>query len=150
MFKVSFKDAPKNPSKTVVVTGRKVSVLLLGTMVLPDFWHKMPDEIIEWLSYDTHFVAWDEDIATNTIHLKVVGHALCHENDLFDYTFGERLAESRAKQKMYDFFAGLCNKLCNYYVKLLSGENGVHQDLNKYNSLLQKEKKHELKLLNNE
>lgn len=151
LFKVSFKDSPKNPSKAVVVTGKRTVVLLSGTVKFPKFWKHVPNEIIEWMTDQGHLISGDEDIATNTFHLKAMGKARCHEEEEFDYKFGERLAEARAKLKIYKFFYNLCDKLYEYYSKILFGPRGVvdfgegsciGRDLKKYEDLYIKEARH--------
>ena len=64
---------------------------------------------------------------------------------------GERLAEARAKLKIYKFFYNLCDKLYEYYSKILFGPHGVvdsgegsciGRDLKKYEDLYIKETHH--------
>lgn len=156
LFKVSFKDSPKNPSKAVVVTGKRTVVLLSGTVKFPKFWKHVPNEIIEWMTDQGHLISGDEDIATNTFHLKAMGKARCHEEEEFDYKFGERLAEARAKLKIYKFFYSLCKRLLEYYHKILYGggsevngncKNCLAADFMKYKALYLRESQHIEELL---
>ena len=134
MFKVSFKDNPKDPAKVVMRFGNTTAVMLKGTVALPEFFKKLPDEIVTWMTDKQNLISGEEDIATNTFHIKVKAYAFCHENDKFDYVFGERLAEARAKLKIYKFFYTLDKKLLEYYHRILyGGSNSVH---GKYNSCL--------------
>jgi hypothetical protein len=158
VFKVSFKDGPKDPCKYAVVSGRKVGIVVSGTVVFPEFWKNVPDEIIDWMRGQNHLISGDEDIATNTFHLKAVGFARCHEDDKFDYVFGERLAEARAKYKIYKFFYGLTCKLYDYYRRILFGDEEVvdmgkgsclAQDIKKYEALCIREAHHIGELLKN-
>ena len=156
VFKVSFKDAPKASSKVTMVKGKKTVVFLNGTVRLPEFWKHIPDEITDWLVDGTHPISGAEDIATNTFHLKVIGVARCHKDEKFDYVFGERLAEARAKYKIYKFFYGLTCRLYDYYNRILFGDEEVvdmgngsclAQDVKKYEALCIREAHHISELL---
>lgn len=155
MFKVSFKDKPNDPSKIVVRMGNKTGVMLKGTVMLPKFFKNIPDEIEDWIA-NTNLVSGELRFEEGVFNLKVNGHAVCHEEDKFDYVFGERLAEARAKLKIYKFFYTLDKKLLEYYHRLLyGGSNSVHgkdnsclaADYIKYQSLCLKEAYHIGKLL---
>ena len=50
MFKVSFKDNPRDPAKIVLRVGNKTAVMLKGTVALPEFFKHLPDEIITWMT----------------------------------------------------------------------------------------------------
>lgn len=157
MFKVSFKDTPRDPSKIVVRVGNKISVLLKGTVALPEFFKYIPESIITWMTEEQKLISGEEDIANNVFHLKVSGHALCHKDDTFDYVLGERIAEARAKYKMYRFFYTLIAKLRTYYSNILFGNDdtivmhtgGLMKDLIKYEDLVAKEAEYLKELLKN-
>ena len=158
VFKVSFKDSPKNQSKIVVVSGKKVAVRICGTVSLPKFWKYIPDEITEWITDGQNWVGGEEDIAKNVFHIHANGFARCHEGDKFDYIFGERLAEARAKYKIYKFFYDLTCKLYDYYNRILFGDEEVvdmgkgsclAQDIKKYEALCIREAHHIGELLKN-
>ena len=150
MFKVSFKDKPNDPSKIVVRIGNKTGVMLKGTVILPKFFRYIPDEIVELIKKN-NLVSGKIDFDALVFNLKSNGKAVCHEEDKFDYVFGERLAEARAKLKIYRFFYGLCDKLEEYYSNILYGPCGVvdsgsgsciARDLLKYEGLCIKEARH--------
>lgn len=156
LFKVSFKDSPKNPSKVTVVTGKKVAVMISGTVSLPEFFKHIPEEIVTWMTDEQKLISGEEDIATNTFHVKASGIARCHEEEEFDYKFGERLAEARAKLKIYKFFYSLCKRLLEYYHKILYGggsevngncKNCLAADFMKYKALYLRESQHIEELL---
>ena len=156
VFKVSFKDSPKNQSKFAVVSGKKVAVRISGTVSLPEIWKYIPEGIIRWMTEEQNFISGDEDIANNVFHIHADGFARCHEEDKFDYIFGERLAEARAKYKIYKFFYKFTCKLCDYYDNLLFGSGGVAndgegsclaQDVKKYEALCIREAHHISELL---
>lgn len=155
MFKVSFRDNPNDPAKIVVRMGNKVGVMLKGTVILPKFFRNIPDEIVEWID-KTNLVSGKIDFEAGIFNLKAQGKAVCHEEDKFDYVFGERLAEARAKLKIYRFFYRLCDKLDEYYSNILYGPCGVvdsgsgsciARDLMKYEGLCIKEAHHIEQLL---
>ena len=158
LFKVSFKDSPKKKSKAVVVTGKRTAVMLYGTVKFPEFWKHAPNEIIEWMTDQGHLICGEEDIVTNSFRLRALGIARCHEDEKFDYVFGERLAEARAKYKIYKFFYNLTCRLYDYYGKILFGEAEVAdsgkgsclaQDIKKYEALYIREAHHISELLKN-
>lgn len=156
MFKVSFKDKPNDPSKYVVRVGNRIVVVLKGTVALPDFFKHIPEEIITWITDEQKLIWGEEDIANNIFHLKTKGISICHENDTFDYVLGERIAESRAKMRIYKFFYELTSKLFDYYSELLfgteipteKGSNGsIERTASKYQELCVREHEHLEKLL---
>ena len=158
VFKVSFKNSPKNQSKIAVVSGKKVAVRICGIVSLPEFWKYIPDDVRKWMTDGQNLVGGEEDIAKNVFHIHANGFARCHEEDKFDYVFGERLAEARAKYKIYKFFYDLTCRLYDYYDNLLFGSGGVAndgegsciaQDVKKYETLCIREAHHIGELLKN-
>ena len=156
MFKVSFKETPKNPSKLVTKMGNETTVMLRGTCDLPAFWKYIPEEIVKWIEGQAHVESY-EDIVNNQLIIYAKGISKCHPEDKYDTVFGERMAESRAKECIYKFFCGLCYRLEEYYQKILFGGYGVVDTTNqgvvgayiKYEKLWQHEKHHQVELLQN-
>lgn len=157
MFKVSFKERT-TPNKVVVKSGNVTSVTYRGTVELPKIWWYMPSEIREWMNA-TESVEVEESIAHNMLTIYSRGLARCHEDDKYDTILGERLAEARAKHKIYKFFYQLCNKLIDYYNHLVYGnesiacfgrDKGLMGDLYKYEKLCDREEEHIKALLNKE
>ena len=155
MFKVSFKEAPKNPYKLVTKLGNETTVLLRGTVDLPAFWKHMPEEICEWIAHQTHIEGY-EDIAKNQLIIYSRGIAKCHPEDKYDTVLGERMAESRAKYFIYKFFADLTSRLDDYYQEILFGsyvmpateiKHGITGVCTKYGKLCDREKQHQVELL---
>ena len=154
MFKVSFKETPKNPSKLVTKMGNETTVMLRGTCKLPDFFKYIPEDIMDWIAHQVHVEGY-EDVANNQLIIYAKGVSKCHPEDKYDTVFGERMAESRAKECIYKFFYGLCYRLEEYYQKILFGDNGVVNSTNhgvvgayiKYEKLWQHEKHHQVELL---
>lgn len=156
MFKVSFKETPNKPFRVVTKAGRETTVILRGTVRMPDFWHHMPMEIVDWIGNRTRIEGY-EDIVSNTIIIYSTGKAKCMEGDTYNSLLGERIAESRAKYYIYKFIYDLCSKLCNHYDRILYGNGGVAnsgegnciaQDFKKYEGLCIREAHHLGELLN--
>lgn len=156
MFKVSFKESPKNPSKLVTKMGNETTVMLRGTCDLPEFWKHMPEDIVEWIAHQTHLEGY-EDIAKNQLIIYAKGISKCHPEDKYDTVFGERMAESRAKVFIYKFFYDLTYRLAEYYGKILYGDGpmfdtpkqGLMADVVRYEKLFKHEKNHLVELLQN-
>jgi hypothetical protein len=150
IFKVSFKETPKQPSKAVTKVGLITTVILNGIVDLPEFFDYIPTEIMDWIGHQKKVEIY-EDMANHTIQIFSTGMAKCHEDDKYDSLLGERLAEARAKYQIYKFFYYLCDKLYEYYSKILFGPSGVvdcgegsciSRDLKKYEGLYIKEAHH--------
>ena len=51
IFKVSFKETAKHPSKAVTKVGLTTTVILKGDVKLPEFFDRIPIDIIEWIGH---------------------------------------------------------------------------------------------------
>jgi hypothetical protein len=156
LFKVSFKETDKNPSRVVNKYGRKTVVVLKGSVRLPEFWKHVPEGITDWISCQESVEIY-ENMAENTLVIFSEGKSKCHADDRYDSILGERIAEARAKYRMYHFFYKLISRLYDYYNTLLFGEVGVvdsgsgnclMQDAVKYDEMCKKEMSHIVELLN--
>lgn len=153
IFKVSFKETEKSPSRIVEKKGRTTTVTLKGVVRLPVFWSKVPDDIMEWIAVNP-YVELYEDISDNTLLVFSSGKARCMPGDRYDTVLGERIAEARAKYDIYKFFYSLTCKLHDYYNVLLFGtpvvDNGdgncITQDAIRYERLLRREAEHIMEL----
>jgi hypothetical protein len=150
IFKVSFKETAKDPSKAVTKVGLTTTVILKGIVKLPEFFDKIPADIMEWVGHQKKVEVY-ENMADQTMMVFSTGMAKCHEEDKYDSLLGERLAEARAKYYIYKFFYDLCSKLEEYYNNLLYGPCGVvdsgsgsciARDLKKYEGLCIREAHH--------
>ena len=115
MFKVSFKDSEGCKAVTVQHFNNKETVVQLrGIMPLPSFWFSIPSNIRDWVfehpSIDTY-----ESIVRAELIIKSFGKAICADGDTFDAKMGERIAESKAKIRLYKFMHTLCKKLIYCY-----------------------------------
>jgi hypothetical protein len=158
LFKVSFKETKKEPSKVIEKAGGTTIVTLRGVVDLPEFWCNIPKEIHSWISGNTKVELY-ENIANNTLIIFSQGISRCMDSDKYDSLLGERLAEARAKYIIYKFFYDLTFKLYNYYDKIMFGDQGVvcsgtgsciAQDIKKYEGLCIRESHHIGELLKSE
>ena len=74
----------------------------------------------------------------------VVGIARCNPKDIFNFTIGKRIAESRAKKALFKF---LFNSYRNYYVKIKSKLKCINELYSKCYYLADQEIKHINKLI---
>ena len=150
VFKVSFKETEKSPSKVTQKVGKTTTVILRGVVELPAFWKHLPEEIIKWIE-GRQKVEGYENLADNTLIIYSTGISKCNPDDKYDSLLGERLSEARAKYHIYKFFYDLTSKLYDYYGKIMFGDTGVvdsghgsclAQDIKKYEGLCIRESHH--------
>jgi hypothetical protein len=117
MLKVSFKD----DFKKVQTFNEKATVVnLTGTVKFPnELFRLIPLDLDEWIFHHPAVEVVDSVVRGWT--LKVSGTSKCSEGDVFDAVIGERLAEARAKLKIYRFMYTLCSKLLHYYFGMMYG-----------------------------
>ena len=113
MFKVSFKDDFMNVS----TFRKKVTVVTLkGTCALPSWFDHIPYEISNWMwshpSVDVHDT-WLN--GKQNLFIETTGKAICADNDTFNNKLGKRIAESRAKYRIYKFMHNMCEILMKCY-----------------------------------
>jgi len=121
MFKVSFKN---NFKKVQTSNNRVTEVTLTGRVSLPEWWHFVPDHIFVWISYHPS-VEFKGILAGSRNLIIVTGKSKCAEGEAFDAVVGERIAESRAKIKLYKFMCTLCSKILHHYYAMLYGNGGT-------------------------
>ena len=124
VFKVSFKETAKSPSKVITKYGSLTEITLKGTVALPPFWHHIPEDIMEWLR-NSKKVELYVDVSRNILYVFSVGKSRCREDDKYDSLLGERLAEARAKYCIYKVFYDLTTKLYDYYGRIMFGDEGL-------------------------
>ena len=123
MFKVSFKDDFMN----VLTFQDKITVVTLkGTCLMPDWWEHIPQEINNWIwthpSVDVHD-CWSG--GNLKLFIEATAKAKCASGDSFDPELGKRIAESRAKIRIYKFMFTLTKKLMNYYKTIFVGKRSM-------------------------
>ena len=113
MYKVSFKDDFKKVER---FNNKVTKVTLKGTIknawTLDDL--NIPQSIYDWMRDNNC-----KDLDT----LEVSGIAIRSNKDKDDPVLGERLAEARAKLKIYKFMRTFCYKMLKYYALKLYGIN---------------------------
>ena len=160
MFKVSFKEDPK---KVQVFNDKATVVTLTGRVKMPKWFCFMPNNIAYWIGHHPT-VEFDSIYALDEAVITVSGKSVCSEKDTFDSVLGERIAESRAKIRLYKYMHILCKNLMYYYYGILYGvperngevetkvvkyhKGGLQEVCSKYTSLWVKESKHLGELLN--
>lgn len=158
MIKVSF----NNESKKVQTFNNKVVVVTLkGILKVPNKTAYLAfKNIEEWAEqHPSVKLSWlwnNSDIVTQ-------GKATCSDTDDFDVKKGERIAESRAKIKLYRFLCTLIRKIIHQTYDVIYGNNEVtivnpshtespkpclRGELIKYKRLLENEQQHLAKILN--
>ena len=124
MFRISFKE---DFMDTLVFQDKVTVVTLKGKVVMPDWCDSLPAEIRSWVwehpSVDVT-ETWGKD--SPILHLEVSAKSKRAEEDTFNPVTGQRIAESRAKIKLYKFMHTLTDKMCQYYFKLVYGDGEVH------------------------
>ena len=122
MWKVSFKD----PSSRKVrrFNDRVTVVTLNGFMRVPEeVRFSLPKELSYWLGTHSNPKVKLDFISRNSMEITVTGRANRAEGDADDPVFGERLAECRAKIKLYHFLHTFALKYMNHYEKILYGND---------------------------
>lgn len=154
MYKVSFKDDFKKVER---FNNKVTKVTLKGT--IKNAWAldalNIPQSIYDWMRDNNC-----KDLDT----LEVSGIAIRSDNDKDDPVLGERLAEARAKLKIYKFMKAFCYKMLKYYVLKLYGittnsaitlraieqesyDDSLQKAYEKYNRLVDTENNHIKQLL---
>ena len=158
MFKVSFKD---DCMKVQTFNDRATIVTMVGKLSMPDeIWDGMSSKIADWMWHHPSVdVQWGNGTKyIQEFRLEFSGKSVCSQDDTFDAETGRRIAESRAKVRLYRFMANLCDQLATHYIAFLYGHgvkstgadiinDGIIKDLKKYQELCIKESHHLGKLL---
>ena len=138
MLKVSFKDKEGCPARKVEVFNDKATVVTLtGVVKAPEWWWKIPKEVHKWMTNHPSVEVYD-NLLGNVI-VKVIGKSICSDEDEFNPVLGERIAEARAKKKLYGFMLTLTKKLICYYHNLLYGKFAVKVEGETADSCIYKE-----------
>ena len=123
MLKVSFKDKKGCPAKKVQVFNNKTTkVTLVGKIKFPDWWMYIPldSDIMRWVNNHPS-VEFHYGLVVTDSTIIVDGISTCSDEDEFNPVFGERIAEARAKKRLYSFMVTLINKTIKHYRKILYG-----------------------------
>lgn len=157
MLKVSFKD-----KEVKQFNGGKVTVVTLKGEINIDPLDCLPNPVRIWM---LRYINNNEGFSTNKygfdLVINVTGKAICSEEDTVNKVFGERLAEARAKKKLYRLMANLSKQLFRYYFKIIYGFTGIdnwkennldclESTINKYEGLWERENVHAKTLINDQ
>ena len=115
MLKVSFKDGFKKVQR---FNERATVVTLKGEVVVP-YWELFPNKIQEWMFQEQNTVEAEDTISR--LKIKAVGKSVRAEEDADNPVLAERIAEARAKLKIYNFMYRLCNKLLKHSFSQMYG-----------------------------
>ena len=119
MLKVSFKD---NFKKVTSFNNKVTVVTLTGECITPLWFNNVPHKIWEWAMWHPSVEISETYSNQNLVMIiEVSGKSVCAEGDTFDDKIGERIAESRAKIKLYKFMHTLCKKLMYCYYGYIYG-----------------------------
>jgi len=110
MYKVSFKD----DFKKVERFDNKVTKVTLKGSIKDIF---TPNS----LGVPRSIIGWMIDNWGDTDTIEVAGTAIRNDKDKDDPVLGERLAEARAKLKIYKLMKTFCHKMLKYYAQELYG-----------------------------
>lgn len=80
------------------------------------------------------------------MHFSVVGKAKLCPGDIFDRTVGERLAESKAKEKAFNIIVDVLEKYQNYFYDI---QNTLNDSREKFEYLAGKEYNHQQFIIDN-
>ena len=161
MMKVSFKGDFKN---VLVFQGKVTAVTLKGTCETPFWFNHVPKDIWEWVMWHPSVDVSETYSGQNSVlYITVTGKAKCHTGETPNPVIGERIAEARAKIRVYKFMHTLCKKLMYHYYGILYGvpggtgelhtkvisdhQGGLQEACNKYATLWLKESQHLGKLM---
>ena len=153
MFKVSFRN---NSKKVQTFNHRATVVTIVGELSLPKgLWSIIPEDITHW--FWTHPSVETDWIKEDKFRVEFSGKSVCAEDDTFNPVMGERLAESRAKIRLYKFMHTFLQKLYRHYMQVTLGTStlkshtflpgSIYNALDKYEGLYTCESCHLNKLL---
>lgn len=109
MYKVSFKDDFKKVER---FNNKVTKVTLVGEIKDVHNELNIPQPIFNWMV---------DNIGSFINTISMTGIAVRNDKDKDDPVLGERLAEARAKLKIYKFMRTFCHKMLEYYAQELYG-----------------------------
>ena len=147
MIKVTFNG--KDAIKSQVFNNSITKVTLTGIMKVPSV-YDLPSKVDDYMTKYTGVTAqW----FNGRMYVSAIGISKKSKEDAYDETLGYRIAESRAKIKLYKFLYNVCKVYYYSLMRLCFGNLinvGVHEisnqslicDVLRYYTLLDKEKQH--------
>lgn len=151
MLKLSFKNNDRDPCKVTRYFNGKVTVVTLkGTVVLPkELLPMIPLDIFAWIGSRENIDARIN--VYGVMQVSAIGKAACSPDDAWSSRKGERIAEARARMKLYVFMKRLIRKMVEGMLDVAIGEhivvqrkerrekNSLQDAYMKYDSLVTKE-----------
>ena len=157
MWKVSFKNSKYKTVKKF--NDRATVVTLRGNMKIPvEIMDSIPQKINTWMRNKINPKV-EVQFAPSIITIIVTGRAIKSKEDKDNSVLAERIAECRAKIKLYEFVCTFLMNYVEYYATLLKGKewsfentpvndtNCIAYTYNKYTRLYLTEKNHLKELL---
>lgn len=121
MMKISF----KGDYKDVLTFQDKVTVVTLTGKVVVELEH-IPNHIWIWaLTHPSVDISVTYNGGNENWILKASGKSKCHSEDTPNAIIGERIAESRAKIRLYRFMYTLTSKFLQHYFTTMYGNREV-------------------------
>ena len=120
ILKLSFKDSPEIPYKRIKRNGDMTTVTLTGSFKIPSQISRLPQSVIDWMFQGGLIYRVSAD---NVFFIGVTGKTTRHPNDIPDSILAERIAEARAKLKLYKFMHSLASKLSEHLNNFQYGES---------------------------
>lgn len=115
MLKVSFKGGFKKVQR---FNERATVVTLTGEVLIPS-WEMFPNKIQRWMFDEQNTVDVEDTISR--LNIKAVGKSVKAEEDTDNPVLAERIAEARAKLKIYKFMYKLCEKMLRHSFTTMYG-----------------------------
>lgn len=154
MIKLSFKG---EDSKKVEHFNNKVTIVTVKATIIGFGGYDVnySDEVRDWAILHPVITT---GFKSGMMTIQAEGKAKCSEEDEFDPVKGERIAEARAKLRLYRFMMTLLYKLMEFHSKKAFGRDsnilrivhtgtGFYAGARKFESLFSHERKHLNKLL---
>lgn len=147
MIKVTFNG--KESIKTQVFNNSITKVTLSGVMKVPSIYDlpsKVDDYICNYTGVSAHWFG-------GILEVSVTGVSKKSKDDAYDEVLGYRIAESRAKIKLYKFLYNVCKVYHQHLIEFCFGKHSkltvdsfsnqsICYDVIKYALFLKREKKH--------
>lgn len=125
MWKLSFNKIPEAPRKVERFNGKTTVVTLTASINLPkDFIVSLPPKVFDWaINHSNPLVSINFGNCMMVISAK--GKTIRNDDDEDQPLLGERIAEYKAKMKIYGFMEIFLKKYLEYYNNLLLGKDGM-------------------------
>lgn len=129
--------------KRIQSYGRCTLCTLAGRVLLKA---RLTPRVYQWLDDNQSILSWDTDCIGDNHYLlfKLSATAVQSTEDSYNATVGNRLAESRAKKRAYNFCRTLCSLISEEYAKIAGEYASASMAFSTYSS---KEEVHQKEIL---